>query len=520
MLTKTISRDGRQPTTKLILTHDVSPENMTMVQALIARSPVSVETRINEIHAAELVEAIGQLRGTDVWVELSESCVQVHLDEETCSELAAKVLAIGRGHDACAKARRLGEQYLVGYGHKSIGDTGSFTLVAEGVSMLAAKAIEQSPLFNGQELSTRAVDMTAQPVLDPEESPETRAIQDAWIEFYARARQPVAAEVRRRHPRQPGEGEKQYEDAVAYRTFDVTRAFLPAGSTTNVSMHTTIRHANDHLAFLMNHPLREVRQVGRGWSELAREAYPSSGSFGEEATVSGVGRDGRAAERAAWTQELWASYAYEPSSVFSPESPIDWSFWSSLNLGPQLFGPAICWRDRTDLWDRRPRGVRLPHELARLGSLHWSFLLDFGSFRDLQRQRYAVLPMPLLTLAHGFEPWYLNELPTDLALEASRFLAAQEQRIRALIPDPVVRQYYLAMGYRVGCYIALNLPAFVYVAELRSSKTVHPTLRRVIHRMAHDFKRAHPEVKLHVDWDEDDWTVRRGGQTITRADPK
>ena len=179
--------------------------------------------------------------------------------------------------------------------------------------MLAAKAIEQSPLFNGQEMSTRAVDMTKQPVLDPIGTSDSRAIQDVWITLYDRAQGPVADETRRRHPRGAGEDEATYEGAVKYRTFDVTRCLLPAGSTTNASLHTTIRHANDHLSFLANHPLEEVRRIGIGWSALAREAYPSSGDFGHEATVSGVGRDGRAEERAAWLRDSGRSAPTSPT---------------------------------------------------------------------------------------------------------------------------------------------------------------------------------------------------------------
>src|SRR6266571_8561229 len=40
--------------------------------------------------------------------------------------------------------------YYVGYGDKSIGDCGTTTLFIEGISMLAAKAIQNSPLYNGQ----------------------------------------------------------------------------------------------------------------------------------------------------------------------------------------------------------------------------------------------------------------------------------------------------------------------------------------------------------------------------------
>jgi thymidylate synthase ThyX len=58
-------------------------------------------------------------------------------------------------------------QFYVGYGHKSIGDCGSMTIFVEGCSMLAAKAIQDSKLYNGQEASTRYIDFSKQAMVNP-----------------------------------------------------------------------------------------------------------------------------------------------------------------------------------------------------------------------------------------------------------------------------------------------------------------------------------------------------------------
>jgi hypothetical protein len=67
----------------------------------------------------------------------------------------------------------------------------------------------------------------------------------------------------------------------------------------------------------------------------------------------------------------------------------------------------------------------------------------------------------------------------------------------------------------VPCTVTYGLPALLYVLELRSGKHVHPSLRRVIHSMVKKFQHEYPDVALHVDMDPDDWSVRRGEQTIT-----
>jgi len=119
----------------------------------------------------------------------------------------------------------------------------------------------------------------------------------------------------------------------------------------------------------------------------------------------------------------------------------------------------------------------------------------------------------------GFERWYVDQLPSDVAEEARTLIAEQARAIEALDCSPVDRQYYVALGFRVPCSFTYALPAAVYVMELRSGKAIHPTYRRVVHGMVREFEAVFPEVKLHVDRDPDDWTVRRGLQTITTREP-
>ena len=152
-----------------------------------------------------------------------------------------------------------------------------------------------------------------------------------------------------------------------------------------------------------------------------------------------------------------------------------------------------------------------------MGQAHAEFLLDFGSFRDLQRHRNGVCRMPLLDTSHGFEAWYLEQLG-ELAGEANALIDEQRYAINRLgdgSDRSVLRQYYTALGFRVPCNVTYALPALLYVMELRSGKTVHPTLRKQVHGMIRRFKHDHPDIALHVDMDPDDWDVRRGDQTIT-----
>jgi len=95
-----------------------------------------------------------------------------------------------------------------------------------------------------------------------------------------------------------------------------------------------------------------------------------------------------------------------------------------------------------------------------------------------------------------------------------KILKEQEKDIRGLKVSKEVLQYYHAMGYNVNCRNTYGLPAAVYVAELRSGKTVHPTLRKVAHKMCGALTKMFPILKLYPDKSLGDFDIRRGMQTI------
>lgn len=441
------------PGTKLLLIDDLHPEDLAMLQALYSRSAESAEDHIQKIRDA------------------------------------------GSG--------KFMNKFYVGYNHKSIADCGSTTFFLEGVSMFAAKAIQDWPLYSGQETSTRYIDMSKQRIIDPVGTTSSAEILSKWMDFYRSSQEPVASEVRRRYPQNEGEKDGDYAGAVKARTFDILRGFLPSGICTQLSWHTNLRQAGDHIKGLSYHPAAEIRNIGLALQEMLKEKYPSTATVNAAAVTGVTGNEN--------LREFWenkASYALTYTSSFG---------FPGVQGGEARFSTTVkkeYFAEFSSLLKTRPRGCVLPHVMSDLGQCSFAFLLDFGSFRDIQRHRNGVCRMPLLTLEDGFEPWYIDQLPEDLRKKATELIIEQEASIK-LVLDMIDRQYYIPMGYRVPCQITYGLPATVYVLETRSSKTVHPTLRRVIQEGVKQFEERFPNIALHVDRDPDGWTVRRGTQTIT-----
>jgi len=429
---------------KIVILDEFAPEDIAMMQALYSRSAESVE---------------------------------IHVE---------KVRKTGSG--------KFMASYYVGYNHASIGDCGTTTIFTEGVSMFVAKAIQDWALYSGQETSSRYIDMAKQGMVDPVGTKASKKIQDDWMDFYVKNQDRMRVHLKAKYPRKEGEEEKVYDKAINARIFDTFRSFLPGGAKTQLSWHTNLRQAHDHLALMKYYPLDEVKEVTAQIRTALKEKYSSSFNHKEY-----PGQE----EYRKWSMEEFTFYREKKyKGDFAASTNIK---WKELK---KKYGKAIS---------KRPTKTNLPTFLAEYGNVTFDFLLDFGSFRDVQRHRNGICRMPLLTTKYGFNQWYLDELSPELRKEAIALIDKQKKAIEKLSASGVSDenlQYYVAMGFNVTCHVSYGLPATLYTMELRSGSLVHPTLRKVAHKMHHAITKMFPGITLHSDLTESEWDVRRGKQDI------
>jgi thymidylate synthase ThyX len=452
---------------------DQHPEDLAMLQALYSRSPASVVT---------------------------------HLD---------KLKQSGSG--------KFMDQYYVGYGHASIGDCGATTLFIEQVSMLVAKAVQDNPLYNGQEASTRYLDFSKQSVVDPHNNPASTAIQSRWMEIYNRVLPLLTEGLKKRYPFAPTDykNEKIWLNALNARAFDIARALLPIGTTTLLSWTTSLRAARDNLRRLKYHPLPEVQEVARKmFAELVGK-YPHSFK-GDELDASDSPRDAYAAQFAA--RNHFVSVA-DIKRQFAP-MPDEWKNIEAGNIVArnQTLDLEGLRKNEAETLSARPQQAYLPLRLESYGSYNFLFLLDFGSFRDLQRHRNGVCQIPLIDGQFGMNPWYMQQLAEHLSPEdsaqlqqdiAAQFAAIADLPKQGIACTPALDQYFYPMGVQVLVHTAYSVNETVYVGELRSAKTVHPSLRPIAQKMLEVLARDLPGAALYGDRDEECWSAKRGEQTIS-----
>jgi thymidylate synthase ThyX len=392
------------------------------------------------------------------------------------------------------------ESFYVRYGHKSIGDNAHIAVFIEGVSMLAAKAVQDFPLYNGQEASTRYIDFAKQKFLNPAGTEIGENILETLREFYLEGMAVMVPELTSRYPMGPDDDEKDYKKAIKARAFDTMRAFLPAGATTNLAWYGNVRQFGDRILTLRHHPLPEVRDIAARLLEAVLEAYPSSFS---------ADRAERHPETEAYNAHVEADHAY-----FDDPNPVEFEF-SHDGIDRVLLA------EYRDALEKRPVKTELPFAIRECGTSRFRFLLDFGSFRDIQRHRAVITRMPLLTTRHGFEPWYLKELPSGLREKAEALLASQLQLMRdSFNLSPEQLQYYIPMGYRITIRMTGDLRGLVYLAEIRATSTVHPTLRIRAHQTAQELLVQYGDdgLVLHLDDGKDRFDIKRGTHDIEIKD--
>lgn len=393
--------------------------------------------------------------------------------------------------------------YYCAYSHQSIADGASTNIFIENVSMLVAKSVQDWPLYSGQELSSRYVDLRSMGYTNPHpENPECAAIMEDWLKFYNEMQDPLKEHFYKKYPIMPGEKPPIYEKAVMARVFDTLRSFLPSGMRTNFSWHTNLRQAHDHLVLLRYHPLQEVRDIAAEIHRGLKEKYENSFCHKEYP------------EQEAYRE--WCTREYNYHRIPAPPNGVD--FTASTNIDWHQM-QAEC----AEIIAKRPIKTNLPNWLADYGSVTFKFLLDFGSFRDIQRHRNGVCRMPLLTTEYGFNQWYLDEMSEEVREKAVELIARQCERIRVLketggISDEDL-QYLIPMGFNVSCQVTYGLPATLYTMELRSGTLVHPTLRIVAHKMHEALMAMFPGITLHTDLATTKWDIRRGTQDIVAKNP-
>ena len=402
-----------------------NPEDLAMLMAMYSRSPASVDD---------------------------------HLE---------KIAKVGSGNFM--------KQFYVGYGHKSIGDCGDLAVFMEGISMLAAKAIQDNPLYNGQEASTRYMDFSTADFITANNTERERELIEAWRPLYLKALQELPEYLRSVYKLEyllpvsaildtdKGDLDKQYDKTIKAMAFDIARGLLPCGASTNVAWKAPISDCAKHTVYLQGHPLLEVANLGQSIYYEASKKEPHSFKFKMPELPNYADRiSNYYFNPSGWPENPEVSITYRKREDASSAARRIRYFCSLNNIVMERNKPFMTW----------------PKALDYLAMFNIEGLLDFASYRDLQRHRPGHHPVPIVTGEYGLHPWYLGQLSAVdnyLVDEVKELFDAI--KVHSEHTDPAAAQYLFPMATQVPILLDWPIEQLVYVVELRTGVAVHPTLR-------------------------------------------
>lgn len=453
---------------------------------------------------------------------------------------------------AIQKAQNFYDRILDGYGDDSIGELGGAHLAIENVSMLAAKAIEDSRIGGSPlEKSTRYIyfdqKVKGEYLFYREPVLMTSAYRDLYIttcnmlfDTYSRLVHGLTPLFEEKMPKDPNISQAAYTAALRAKVLDCLRGLLPAGTLTNMGIYGNGRFFDSLIHKLHCHNLAEMQEIGkRSYDELAKvipsfvrraqishRTHQSYAEFSEtmqneiqliadqhtntefpftneEAGVRLIGSDPENVNKVAAAM----LFAYSNRSLAD-----------LLNYCKQLPEEEIARILDAGSSARENRRQKSPRALEH-AEFTFEIVADFGVYRDLHRHRMLTQERQLLGCDLGY---YIPPEIMGTAFEAEYIEAMREAKeayetIASSLPEEA--QYIVPMAYNVRWYFHLNLRALQWLCELRSAAAGHTSYRLVAQIMAKQVCEAYPAFERFFKFvDYEGYSMGRLDQEQRRAD--
>ncbi|HEX7096546.1 MAG TPA: FAD-dependent thymidylate synthase [Acidimicrobiales bacterium] len=418
--------------------------------------------------------------------------------------------------DATVGLRRAEELYdriFFDYGDDSVAQLGGVHLACEQASNLLTKVLEWGRLMSYLEQSTRYISYDTRLggryryYRDPEvlRSPygtryigEMDRLFDAYGYLVGRMERFFRAEI----PKQPGDRDFVYRQAIKAKAFDAVRGVLPAASLSNVGIYGTGQAYEMLLLRMRAHPLPEARAYADLMLTELRKVIPS---FLKRVDVEdrGAATSRYLADNREAMQQLAARIF--PENAQPVDAPVvelvDWDPDAEVKLVASMLYPytnqpetTIEARVRAMSVDERLEVMRAyvgnrtnrrhkPGRALERPSYRFDVLADYGAFRDLQRHRLLTIEWQRLSPVHG----YTRPAAVDAAGETATFDDAMRRSAALhdlLVEDfPEQAAYAVSLAYKVRFMMQMNAREAMHVLELRTSQQGHPAYRDIGQRM-------------------------------------
>ncbi|HZQ56710.1 MAG TPA: FAD-dependent thymidylate synthase [Acidimicrobiales bacterium] len=412
-----------------------------------------------------------------------------------------------------ARAEELYDRVFFEYGDDSVAQLGGVHLACEQASNVLTKILEWGRLMSYLEQSTRYIAYDARldngryryyrdpAVLQGPLGARYVGDMDRMFDTYAGLLPDMQGWFAELYPREPGDSDFAWRQAVKAKALDSLRGLLPAASLSNVGIYGTGQAYEGLLLRMRANPLPEARAYAVMMLDELRKVIPSFLRRVDLPERGGAWSAYLADTRAAMEEvagRVFGGTDAEPRPAvtlvdFDPDGE-DKVLTAMLYPYTALPEDQIAAAVRRMSADERVAVVRAyvgertnrrhkPGRALERTDYRFDVLSDYGAFRDLQRHRLLTIEWQSLTPDHGFDvpdAVLANgaEAPYEDSLERSRSLyEALAERY------PQQAAYAVALAFKVRYVMQFNAREAMHLLELRTGPQGHPTYRAVCQEM-------------------------------------
>ncbi len=435
---------------------------------------------------------------------------------------------------AAGSAEKFFDSYYFQYGHGSIADCGHVTMAIEQYSQLMAEEIEDEPLWDGQEQSTRYQDFSQPRFWMPHDwSDETlkRIYQETiqgLFQSYRKLADRMFAVYAERNPKPEAMKQDAYERTIKARAFDVARYLLPMATLTNVGQITSIRTLEKQIQRLLASRHPEIKILAYAMKEackkpaydVAREilgatmlpeiaAAPTLAKYLEpdvylEGTRKRLNEMADSLLPKVMADSVRHVDLVDPDDYFM-ETIITALYWVSdysYRQVQQVVRDMMNQSQRKEVWNALFADRDQHHELLWLFRggypLIFDICVDIGADRDLKRHRRCIKIRQDLSHLYGcaIPPILMGE---GLTSELNQYIKATSKsnlvcrQIAQVYPYEAL--YVLPLGFRRRRLYKMDPAELCYIAELRTGVKGHFSYREAAYRMYELAMERYPELK-------------------------
>ena len=412
------------------------------------------------------------------------------------------------------RAEQLYDRVFFEYGDDSVAQLGGVHLACEQASNLLTKVLEWGRLMAYLEQSTRYIAYDQRlggryryyrdsQVLNSSLGTRYVGDIDRMFSTYSELVPAMQDFFRANAPKEPGDSDFAYRQAIKARALDSIRGLLPAASLSNVGIYGTGQAYEALLLRMRAHPLPEARSYADMMLTELRKVIPSFLKRVDLPDRGGLTARYLADNRVSMDDVAARTFGDAVGGPVADDSVelVDFDPDGETKMIAAMLYPYTSLADRTV--ESRVRAMSEAERVAvvraycgnrqnrrhrpgrALERVYYRFdvLSDYGAFRDLQRHRMLTIEWQPLSTRHG----YVRPSAVAAAGEEEQFDAvmARSARLYEALSTEFGDQasYAVALAYRIRYSMQMNAREAMHMVELRTTLQGHPAYRRVCQRM-------------------------------------